>query len=71
MRVLKLLKCARSDNRRPSRYIATMLRWLLWRSRILRRCAKIRRSVTWRHCHVASIDVVEVRMLVITWDWGK
>ena len=24
-----------------------------------------------RHCHVASIDVVETRMLVITWDWGK
>lgn len=24
-----------------------------------------------RHCHVVSIDVVEVRMLVITWDWGK
>lgn len=24
-----------------------------------------------RHCHVVIIDVVEVRMLVITWDWGK
>ena len=24
-----------------------------------------------RRCHVVDIDVIEGRMLVITWDWGK
>lgn len=24
-----------------------------------------------RRCHVADIDVMDGRLLVITWDWGK
>lgn len=24
-----------------------------------------------RRCHVVDIDVMDGRMLVITWDWGK
>ena len=34
-------------------------------------CVEVAKLGDLRRCHVVDIDVMDGRLLVITWDWGK